>query len=111
MVRCGACRQEFDVSGDGRFPCPHCGAINQVGDSPPPMPGPPTAPGAGDPSGAKKLEGIGSSPPVAPPEPIEVKRVICGKCQFQFVVGDIALAICPNCGAEVDVKRARAADE
>jgi ribosomal protein S27AE len=28
-------------------------------------------------------------------------RITCGECEFSFIVGDIAVATCPNCGAEV----------
>jgi predicted RNA-binding Zn-ribbon protein involved in translation (DUF1610 family) len=28
-------------------------------------------------------------------------RITCPSCDFSFIVGDIAVATCPNCGAEV----------
>lgn len=89
MVRCGACRSQFDVTGEGRFPCPHCGAVNQVGADQAPE-GAPSPPGA---------------PPLVPPgpPPAPVSKISCGECSFEFVVGDIAVATCPNCNATVEV--------
>jgi hypothetical protein len=44
-----------------------------------------------------------ASPP--PPPPLLVNtplpRIACPECAFTFIVGDIAVATCPNCGAEV----------
>lgn len=90
IVRCGACRTEFDAPGEGRHPCPSCGAVNQVSTTRPAAT--PRPPGGPSPSAA--------SPPAAP-EPAILSRVTCGECAFEFVVGDIELATCPNCSAEV----------
>ena len=93
-VRCGACRTQFEVGGPGRFACPVCGSVNVVRDAGAPqesgMGGYPTAPGAGV---------YDSEPP--PPAPPPLPRVTCPECDFGFVVGRIAVATCPNCGAEV----------
>ncbi len=96
MVRCGACRTQFDVPGPGRFACPVCGSVNVVREqsasaTPPPMGGYPTAPGAG-----------GQPPPAPPPPPSAPSpRSPWPECGFTFIVGDIAVATCPNCGSEV----------
>jgi hypothetical protein len=86
MVRCGACRNQFDVPGPGRFSCPVCGSVNAVRaapGAPPPANGPTTAP-----------------PPPRPPDPPS-PRVICPQCEFTFIVGQVAEARCPNCGSTV----------
>ncbi|MDP8957883.1 MAG: hypothetical protein M3N51_01490 [Actinomycetota bacterium] len=84
MVRCGRCRNQFDVSGPGRFACPVCGVVNEV-------------------RAAATPEGM-VTPPVAPPPPTSPSpRVSCPACDFSFIVGDIDAAPCPNCGAEVPV--------
>jgi hypothetical protein len=44
----------------------------------------------------------GNQPPAPPPPPPNpLPRITCGECEFSFIVGDIAVATCPNCGAEV----------
>ena len=94
MVRCGACRTQFEVPGPGRFSCPNCGSVNVVRDAtgaPSEMGGYPTAPGA--------APDAGSPPPPPPPAPLP--RIQCPECDFTFIVGDIVVATCPNCGAEV----------
>ncbi len=81
-VRCGRCTTEFPVQGAGRFPCPACGAVNEVRPAPAPEPSlvvPPPGP-----------------EPTAPSP-----RATCDNCSFSFIVGDIEVARCPNCGAEV----------
>jgi rRNA maturation endonuclease Nob1 len=87
MVRCGACRNQFDVPGPGRFSCPVCGSVNAVraapGAPPPPGNGPTAAP-----------------PPPRPPDPPS-PRVTCSQCEFTFIVGQVAEATCPNCGSSV----------
>ena len=87
MVRCGACRNQFDVPGPGRFSCPVCGSVNAVraapGAAPPPNNGP-----------------AGSPPPPRPPDPPS-PRVTCPQCEFTFIVGQVAEAKCPNCGSNV----------
>lgn len=122
MVRCGACRTEFDAPGDGRHACPTCGAMNQVKSAlpdsdqtlSPPASDPPPAdppPGAPDPM-APGLEGVAPEVPglegVAPEVPgtqapalAAPHEVQCSECQFQFFVGDIEVASCPNCDSEV----------
>lgn len=94
IVRCGACRTQFDVPGEGRFSCPVCGSVNMV-RSRPGEPGPAGAPppGAPPPTGAPLLE----LQPETPPMP----RVECPECGFSFIVGDIAIATCPMCASDV----------
>lgn len=89
IVRCGNCRTQFDVPGPGRFGCPVCGSVNMVrsaadAGAPPPM------------SAAAPPQ---SPPPAAPSPPSP--RISCPECDFSFIVGAIAVATCPNCGAEV----------
>ena len=105
-VRCGACRTQFEVPGAGRFACPVCGSVNVVrngaGAPPPPpnqgMGGYPTAPGVGP-------EGGAPPPPPPPPPDVPSPKVTCPECDFSFIVGDIAVATCPNCNAEVETGR------
>ena len=87
MVRCGSCRTQFDVPGPGRFSCPVCGSVNMVRAA--------AAPGAGPAPAANS-----APPPPRPPDPPSPK-ITCETCGFSFIVGSIALAKCPNCGAEV----------
>lgn len=85
IVRCGSCRNQFDVPGPGRFSCPVCGSVNAVraaSSSPTPTSSPPTP------------------PPPRPPDPPS-PRVTCPTCDFSFIVGQVAEAKCPNCGAMV----------
>ena len=88
IVRCGACRTQFEVPGAGRFTCPVCGSVNMVRDQSGGAAPPPT---------------VGGYPPAppSPPPSTPLPRVQCGECEFSFIVGDIAVATCPNCGAEV----------
>jgi LSD1 subclass zinc finger protein len=98
-VRCGACRNQFDVPGAGRFACPVCGSVNVVreaaGGAPSNMGGYPAAPGV-----------AGSAPPPPPPPPpasdTPSPRLECPNCSFTFIVGDIEVATCPNCGVQVN---------
>jgi Zn finger protein HypA/HybF involved in hydrogenase expression len=95
-VRCGSCRSEVEIPGPGRFNCPSCGSPNEVRD-----------PAAGSPAGMPPGGGLATPPtppPAPPPEPPSPK-IACGECEFSFIVGDIDLATCPNCGAEVAVGR------
>lgn len=89
MVRCGSCRNQFDVPGPGRFTCPICGSVNSVRS------GAAAAPAAG-PTGA-------ASPVPPPPRPPDQPspRITCSACDFSFIVGPVAEAKCPNCGAAV----------
>jgi Zn finger protein HypA/HybF involved in hydrogenase expression len=90
IVRCGACRTQFDVPGPGRFACPACGSVNQVRSAPG---GPPSGPAGAPPY----------SPPPPPPRPDPPSpKISCPECEFSFIVGKIELATCPNCGAEVE---------
>lgn len=46
------------------------------------------------------------APPAQPPPPAPdppSPKVSCGACEFSFIVGNIDLATCPNCGEEVAV--------
>ncbi len=99
IVRCGACRTEFQVPGAGRFACPTCGATNEVRD------GGPLAGGGMPPAGgAGGLAGLGGVPPPEPEAPpANVTRVACRQCSFEFYVGEIDVAACPNCGSQVAV--------
>lgn len=114
IVRCGACRTQFDVPGEGRFACPVCGSVNMVrgraggsapGGAPPPGSMPPTGgppPGAGQPTP--------TAPPPPPPDAPSPK-IECPECGFSFIVGDIAVAVCPMCAAEVPTGHGAAGDE
>jgi Zn finger protein HypA/HybF involved in hydrogenase expression len=85
IVRCGRCQTEFQAPGEGRFACPACGAANEVR----------TRPAEPD---------LVTPPP--PPEPeAPSPRATCGECGFSFIVGPVAVATCPMCGAEVGVGR------
>ena len=101
-VRCGACRTEFDVTGAGRHACPACGAVNQVtaeaAETPSPQQMMPQAPLQQQPGGFAP-----PSMPEAAPTPSALPKVTCPECSFEFVVGDIEVASCPNCSAEVPV--------
>jgi DNA-directed RNA polymerase subunit RPC12/RpoP len=85
IVRCGRCRTQFEVPGPGRFSCPACGSANQVGGAPP-------------------EPGIVAPPSPAPEPDRPSPRVSCPECGFEFIVGDIATAPCPMCGAAVAVE-------
>lgn len=91
MVRCGACRTQFDAPGPGRYSCPACGSVNMIREQPPAPPpsqgGYPTAPGV-------------QSPPQPPAEKV-VPRITCPECGFEFHVGEVARVVCPMCSAEV----------
>jgi len=100
IVRCGACRTQFEVAGAGRFSCPACGSVNvvrnQTASGPAPAGAYPTAPGA--------PVAPGGPPPPPPPERPS-PRISCPDCAFTFIVGDVAVATCPNCGIEVQTGR------
>lgn len=108
-VRCGSCRTEFEVPGAGRFACPVCGSVNVVraaGGQPPPAQQQPP-PQQGGMGGYRTAPGVvppgGQAPPPPPPPPEEpLPKIQCPECDFTFVVGKIATATCPNCGAEVE---------
>ncbi len=98
MIRCGACRASFDVPGAGRHQCPACGATNQVT--------PPEA-GHGEHSHGEEASapmmpgGAPAPPPVVPPA--KISDVVCPDCGWEFMVGEVDVAICPNCRAEVSL--------
>lgn len=95
IVRCGACRSQFDVPGPGRFSCPACGSVNNVSAAPG---------GATPPPGMGAPAGMPGAPPVPPPPPRPdppSPRISCPECDFSFIVGRIETATCPNCGNEV----------
>jgi predicted RNA-binding Zn-ribbon protein involved in translation (DUF1610 family) len=99
IVRCGACRTQFEVAGAGRFSCPACGSVNVVrnqASGPASAAAYPAAPGA--PGGPSEVP---ASPPPDRPSP----RIHCPECAFTFIVGEIAVATCPNCGTEVETGR------
>ena len=98
-IRCGACRTEFDVSSAGRHSCPACGAVNQVAEGAPPSPQPQPPQQAPSPLQQQPGEPV----PSPAPEPAPLPKVSCPECSFEFVVGDIEVASCPNCAAEVPV--------
>lgn len=107
IVRCGACRNQFDVPGEGRYSCPVCGSVNMVrgrpaaggpGGAPPPGSMPPT--GGPDPQDFQ--------PPPPPPPDLPSPKVECPECGFSFIVGDIEVAVCPMCSSEVPTGRGAA---
>ncbi len=106
MVRCGACRSQFDAPGPGRYACPACGSVNmireQAGGAPPPQP----APSGGYPS----APGVAPTPPPPPPERV-VPKIACPECGFSFHVGEVAKVICPMCSQEVVTGLAELEDE
>ncbi len=96
MVRCGACRTQFDAPGPGRYSCPACGSVNMIrdqGGAPPPAApgGYPAAPG---------VQGGQQAPPPPPPERT-VPKIKCPECGFEFHVGEVARVVCPMCSSEV----------
>ncbi len=101
-VRCGACRTQFEVAGPGRFACPVCGSVNVVRNgagapegAPSTVGGYPAAPGVGVPGAPPP-----PTPPPPPPPPV-LPKITCPECGFEFIVGEIAVATCPMCTAEV----------
>lgn len=76
QVRCGRCQTQFTVQGPGRYPCPRCGVVNEV----------------------RAAVDVPRRAPI--PESTSPRR-ICSGCGFSFIVGDIDIATCPNCGGEV----------
>jgi len=84
IARCGRCGVTVEVGGAGRFQCPSCGTTNQV------------SPAASEPPTVSEAE-----PPMEPDLP--ALRVSCPGCSFEFIVGEVASAICPNCREEVTV--------
>jgi len=84
IARCGRCGATIEVSGAGRFQCPACGTTNQV------------SPAASEPPTVSEV-----LPPVDPAPP--AARVRCPGCDFEFIVGEVDSAICPNCREEVTV--------
>ncbi len=96
MVRCGACRTQFDAPGPGRYSCPACGSVNMIrdqGGAPPPA-----APG-----GYPAAPGVQGGQQASPPPPVErpVPKIKCPECGFEFHVGEVARVVCPMCSSEV----------
>ena len=106
MVRCGACRTEFDVPGPGRFSCPNCGSVNMVRGAADPPIAPPGVGGRGGPPPGYGQQPAAYPPPATPPPPPAPEppspKLECPECEFEFIVGQIEVATCPNCGAEVE---------
>lgn len=110
IVRCGACQTQFDVPGEGRFACPTCGSVNMVrGRAGGTGPGGAPPPGSMPPTGGP--EGDFAMPPPPPPPDKPSPKVECPECGFAFIVGDVAVAVCPMCSAEVTTGREESADE
>lgn len=86
LARCGRCGATVEVSGEGRFQCPSCGTTNQVSAPPEATPSPPDV-----------------APIPKPEQPAE--RLRCPACSFEFIVGEVTAAICPNCREEVAVEQ------
>jgi hypothetical protein len=43
------------------------------------------------------------TPPPPPPAPeAPSPKLTCPECEFSFIVGQIEIATCPNCGTEVE---------
>ena len=98
-VRCGACRTQFEVSGPGRHSCPSCGSVNVVREQ-----AAPNSPTVGGYQAAPGVDPGAISPPPPPPPPPPSPpppKIACSECGFEFYVGQIAMATCPNCEAEV----------
>lgn len=104
IVRCGACRNQFDVPGEGRFACPVCGSVNMVRGRPGAQgPGGAPPPGSMPATGGPDDAGFAVPPPPPPDQPSP--KIECPECGYTFIVGDIAIAVCPMCSAEVDTGR------
>ena len=105
-VRCGACRNQFEVAGAGRFACPVCGSVNVVREgagAPPPVENGPPSQAMG---GYATAPGVvpGATAPQAPPPPREpdpMPKIECPECGFSFIVGMVPTVTCPMCSAEV----------
>lgn len=96
-ARCGRCGAGFEVMAPGRYACPACGVTNEVRG---PAGGPPGAP----PGGPRRAQDM--VPPAPPPEaPSRRARCRVAECGFSFIVGDVHVAPCPMCGAEVAIGR------
>lgn len=94
MVRCGACRSQFDAPGPGRYACPACGSVNMIREQ---AGAPPASSGPG---GYPAAPGVAPTPPAPPPERA-VPKIQCPECGFSFHVGEVAKVICPMCSQEV----------
>jgi len=97
-VRCGSCRNEFEVAGPGKYSCPVCGSVNVVRDQ---TTASPAAAVGGYPAAPGVAPGDVPLPPPSPPQP-PMPKIECSECGFGFFVGQIAVATCPNCEAEVE---------
>ena len=99
-VRCGSCRNQFEVPGAGRYACPVCGSVNAVRDTNGSED--PVEPSVGGYQAAPGVVPGGGAPPPPPPQPDPpMPKIECPECGFTFIVGMIATATCPNCSAEV----------
>jgi len=61
------------------------------------------------PTGAPSGEDYGYPPP--PPPDTPSPKIECPECGFSFIVGDIAVAVCPMCSAEVPTGRGEPSSE
>lgn len=92
-ARCGRCGTGFEVMAPGRYACPACGVTNEV-----------RGPAGGPPGAGPRPQDM--APPPPPPEaPSRRARCRDAECGFSFIVGDVNMAPCPMCGAEVRVGR------
>jgi hypothetical protein len=108
MVRCGACRTQFDAPGPGRYACPSCGSVNMIRDA---AGGAPAAPAPGGyPTAPGVQPSMPSSPPPPPPPDPVVPKITCPECDFTFYAGSVAIVVCPNCTAEIPTGLADAPD-
>lgn len=96
MVRCGACRSQFDAPGPGRYACPSCGSVNMIREQAPPPQQP-----AGGAGGYPVAPGVAPTPPPPLPPERTVPKIECPECGYSFHVGQVAKVICPMCSEEV----------
>ena len=92
-ARCGRCGTGFEVMAPGRYACPACGVTNEVRGA-----------GGGGPGPGPRPQDM--VPPAPPPE-APSRRTKCpdAECGFSFIVGDVSVAPCPMCGADVATGR------
>lgn len=95
MVRCGACRSQFDAPGPGRYACPACGSVNMIREQ-----APQSQQATGGSGGYPVAPGVAPTPPPPPPERT-VPKIECPECGYSFHVGEVAKVICPMCSSEV----------
>lgn len=103
IVRCGACKTQFDVPGEGRYSCPACGSVNMVRGGPgAPGPGGAPPPGSMPPTGAPGDPAAPPAPQPPPPPDPPAPKIECPECGFSFIHGQVSVAVCPMCAAEVE---------